>query len=102
MAFTYTVEWKEPRGPHQKGFNYSGRIYEVGGQYTNGVADTGGVIDLNITGGFKDPTILWADAIDSSGAAAIQVQLNTPSQGKVTITTTADHDGHWRAKVQSI
>ncbi len=100
MAFTSAIQYKTLDPPYEKGHTYSGKVYHTGGTFTNTAGSTGGVIDL--TGNYANPTIIEAGAIDETGANAIRIQINTPDPGKITITTTADDDGRWYAKVQNI
>lgn len=100
MAFTAdTIEYKSRENPGQQGLTHSGTIYKIIGPYANDSGSTGGVIDL--TGKFASPIIVWAEATDEDGTAAVQVQINTPTDGKITITTTADHSGQWKALVKN-
>ncbi len=100
MAFTTTIDYKKLEAPYEKGHTYSGKVYHIGGSFTNTGASTGGVIDL--TGDFANPTIIEAAAIDETGANAIKIEINTPDPGKITITTTAEDDGRWSDKVKNI
>lgn len=77
--------------PAQQGLGEGGRIEFVWGEYVNTSGSTGGEIDP----GCDD--VIFANAINTAAAAAVQVQLNTASAGKFTITTPADVDGRWIA-----
>jgi hypothetical protein len=99
MAFVSDITWIEEKNPHRGGGGrWSGRIFEIGGTFTNGAGDTGGVIDL--TGSFNDPIVIYADAVDESAANAVRVQRNTPARGKITLTTAIGDDGSWKARIK--
>lgn len=93
MAFDFNILGRYPCPPAQKRLTEAFRLERVWGDFTNGGSDTGGAIIPECD------NVLFAQAIDESGANAIQIQLDTPSAGQFTITTTADHDGRWEALV---
>lgn len=91
MAFTYEVTQTIPlRDAH----GMVGPLTIVVGTFTNGGSDTGGEIDTGTD------LVLFATAVSASGENAPQVQINTASDGLITITTQADHDGVWMAVCQ--
>lgn len=91
MAFTSVILGRMPCLPPNKRYDEAARLEEAWGTYTNTSGSTGGEIDPECD------NVLFAQAIDESGANAIRVQTDQGSAGKFTITTTADSDGRWRA-----
>lgn len=98
MAFTYTIGFRMPLLPAQKGFVDGGNLSLTGGTFTNTAGSTGGEIS-NLKNFAKD--VVYADAVDESGANAVRVQRNTSAAGETTLTTTADSDGSWFAIVRT-
>lgn len=92
MVFAYTLDKKIPlRDAH----GLSGPLFIAIGTYTNdGGGDTGGEIDT------ESELVYFATAFSNAGVAGVQMQINTASDGLITLTTTADHDGSWMAICQ--
>ena len=94
MAFAFEIKGRAPLNPPMKRHDEAFSLEWVWGEYTNGVADTGGEIDPECD------NVLFAIAQEHIvGAAEVQIELDTASAGKFTITTVADADGRWFALV---
>jgi hypothetical protein len=94
MAFAYAIVNRVPLLPGNKRKADASPLYMIWGTYTNGAGDSGGVID---TEGTK---VLFANVNNAGGAEGAQVQINTASDGQITITTTLDRDGEWFAIIR--
>ena len=90
MVFAYTIDYRIPLLPMEPRENKGGRAVKIGGTYTNGAGDSGGVI---ATGADE---VLHASASTSTGILGIQLAF---SAGNITITTTINYDGTWEATI---
>lgn len=90
MAFASTLDEKIPlRDGH--GAN-KGPLYLAIGTFTSSGGGTGGEIDT------EGDTVLYASAmVETATPADMQVELNTATAGKITLTTSADKVGSWMA-----
>lgn len=93
MAFAYTIDTRTDMLPTSKRNTKGGRLQILTGTFTNGGGDTGGELNLQCS------EVLSFSPSNLTAANAIKTQLNTSSDGEVTITTTAGDDGTFMAIV---
>lgn len=93
MAFAYTIDTRTEMLPTNKRNTIGGRLEKVTGTFTNAGGDTGGELDL------KCSEVVSFSPANLTSVDGIKVELNTSSDGEVTITCSDGDDGTYEATV---